>query len=430
LQPRRLAWPSANRDHASEGVITPKIMPSEQVVGRLNNMPALPATARTQTAESSVSQDHLHDTRRIVPLDNLKAVLVAWVIAGHAFLGYAAVGGWPYDEVAETTLPRQVELGLEIIIGPTALFVIGTFFFLSGLLAPQGIARHGPAGFIRQRVLRLGLPWLLFTLTVWPFVMWIAHRSAGHQISFWQALETRRPLLDSGPLWFVQILLYVSVVHALVTWAGQHYAVRPRAITLVMTAVVIAATSFAVRMWYPARSQQVLDLHVWQWPQCIGLYALGVLIADQGWAQRVPLRTARRCGMAVLAAVAVGVAVIALFGLTDFKRDDVPFLGGWHWQALGLDAVEATLVVAGSVWLLGWAQRWLTSRRVRLTRVARSAYAAYLLQAPVLIGLEVAARSFEWPAVVKGVLIAGFAVTMSFGLGWFITHHLPSSRIE
>jgi hypothetical protein len=165
-------------------------------------------------------------------------------------------------------------------------------------------------------------------------------------------------------------------------------------------------------------------------PQCIGLYALGVLIADQGWAQRVPLRTARRCGMAVLAAVAVGVAVIALFGLTDFKRDDVPFLGGWHWQALGLDAVEATLVVAGSVWLLGWAQRWLTSRRVRLTRVARSAYAAYLLQAPVLIGLEVAARSFEWPAVVKGVLIAGFAVTMSFGLGWFITHHLPSSRIE
>jgi hypothetical protein len=365
-----------------------------------------------------------------VPIDNLKAVLVAWVIAGHAFLGYAAVGGWPYDEVAETTLPRGVELGLEIIIGPTALFVIGTFFFLSGLMAPQSIARHGSAAFIRQRILRLGLPWLLFTLTVWPFVMWIAYRSAGHQISFWQALETRRPLLDSGPLWFVQILLYASVVHALITWRGQRYGVRPRAITLVMTAVVIAATSFVVRMWYPARSQQVLDLHVWQWPQCIGLYALGALIADQGWTQRVPRLTARRCGIAVLAALAVGVAVVALFGLTDFKRDDGPFLGGWHWQALALDGLEATLVVAGSVWLLGWAQRWLTSRRVRLTRVARSAYAAYLLQVPVLIGLEVAARSFDWPAVVKGVLVAGFAVTMSFGLGWFITHHLPTGRTE
>jgi hypothetical protein len=29
--------------------------------------------------------------------DNLKAVLVAWIIAGHAMLGYAAIGGWPYD---------------------------------------------------------------------------------------------------------------------------------------------------------------------------------------------------------------------------------------------------------------------------------------------------------------------------------------------
>jgi peptidoglycan/LPS O-acetylase OafA/YrhL len=85
-----------------------------------------------------------------------------------------------------------------------------------------------------------------------------------------------------------------------------------------------------------------------------------------------------------------------------------------------LDGVEAVLVVAGSVWLLGWAQRWLTSRRVRLTSVARSAYAAYLLQVPVLIGLEVAARSFDWPAVVKAVVVAVLAVTGCFALGWLL----------
>ena len=396
-------------------------MSREHVVSRWAEAPARPAdAAATAAIEPAPSQDRPRETRRIVPIDNLKALLVAWVIAGHAFLGYAAMGGWPYDEVAETTLPRQVELGLEIIIGPTALFVIGAFFFLSGLLAPNSIARHGSAGFIRQRLLRLGLPWLFFTLVIWPFVMWIAYRSAGHQISFWQALETRQPFLDSGPLWFVQILLYASVVHALITWGGQRYAVRPRAITLVMTAVVIAATSFVIRTWYPARSQQTLDLHVWQWPQCIGLYALGVLIADQGWAQRVPLRTARRCGIAVLAALVAGVAVLAVLGITDFKRANLPFLGGWHWQALALDGVEAILVVAGSVWLLGWAQRWLTSRRVRLTRVAPSAYAAYLLQVPVLIGLEVAARSFDWPALVKAVVVAVLAVTGCFALGWLL----------
>jgi fucose 4-O-acetylase-like acetyltransferase len=105
--------------------------------------------------------DQLNEPRRVVAIDNLKAVLVAWVIAGHAMLGYTAIGGWPYDEVSETTLPTQLELVLAALLGPTALFVMGTFFFLSGLFASGTIARHGLAGFVRQRLLRLGLPWLL-----------------------------------------------------------------------------------------------------------------------------------------------------------------------------------------------------------------------------------------------------------------------------
>ena len=407
-------------------------MAREQVFGSWDAALALPAeTATSEGAQSSASQDRLRESasRRVVPIDNLKAVLVAWVIAGHAFLGYAAMGGWPYDEVAETTLPKTLELLLEMLIGPTALFVIGTFFFLSGLLAPHSLAQHGPGGFIRQRLLRLGLPWLLFTLLFWPLVMWAAYRAAGDPLPIWQALQARQPFLDSGPLWFVQILLYVSLAHALLSWIVHRHNIHPRvALTLVTAALAIAAASFIIRLWFPARSQQVLDLHVWQWPQCIGLYVLGVLFASENWAQHVPRRAARRSGIAVLLAIALGVGVLAILGISDFKRNDGPFLGGWHWQALALDVVEATLVVGGSVWLLAWAQRWLTSRAVRLTRVGRSAYFAYLLQVPVLISLEIAARLLPWPAGVKAVVVAAFAVAGSFGLAWFLTHRAREDR--
>jgi surface polysaccharide O-acyltransferase-like enzyme len=410
------------------------IMPREQVSGRSGGAPPLPAEAPAVGSPQAVlPHDQLHDQRtpRLVPIDNLKAVLVAWVIAGHAFLGYAAMGGWPYDEVAETTLPRTLELLLETVIGPTALFVIGTFFFLSGLLAPHSLAQHGPGGFVRQRLLRLGLPWLLFTLLIWPLVMWAAYRAAGRPLPIWQALQARQPFLDSGPLWFVQILLYVSLAHALLSWIVHRHNIHPRvALTLVTAALAIAAASFIIRLWFPARSQQVLDLHVWQWPQCIGLYVLGVLFASENWAQHVPRRAARRGGIAVLLAIALGVGVMAILGVSDFKRYDGPFLGGWHWQALALDVVEATLVVGGSVWLLAWAQRWLTSRAVRLTRVARSAYLAYLLQVPVLISLEIAGRSVPWPAAVKAVVVAAFAVAGSFGIAWFLTHRARGDRSE
>jgi fucose 4-O-acetylase-like acetyltransferase len=409
-------------------------MPREEVSGRSGAATALPAEAPAHAVPEALQADDLlrdQRTRRLVPIDNLKAVLVAWVIAGHAFLGYTAIGGWPYDEVTEATMPRGVELSLVTIVGPTALFVIGTFFFLSGLLAPRNITRHGPAGFIRQRIFRLGVPWLIFTLLIWPFLMWVAYRSAGSSMSFWQVLENRHPFLDSGPLWFVQILLYVSVGHALLTLIGRRHRLgSPGAGTLVITALAIAAASFAVRLWFPARSQQVLDLHVWQWPQCVGLYVLGALAASHGWAERVPVRMARRCGIAVLVAVTAGMAVAALVGLSDVKRDDVPFLGGWHWQAVALDLVEAALVVGGSVWLLGWAQHRLTSRAVRLTRVARSAYAAYLLQAPILISLEIAGRLLPWPALAKAVVVAALAVAGSFSIGWFLTHRTLAGRIE
>jgi surface polysaccharide O-acyltransferase-like enzyme len=406
-------------------------MPREQVVSR-DSDEALPAdAATTAAAERPLSHGGLRETRRFVPIDNLKAVLVAWVIAGHAFLGYAAMGGWPYDEVAETTLPKTLELLLETVIGPTALFVIGTFFFLSGLLAPRSLAQHGPGRFVRQRLLRLGLPWLLFTLLIWPLVMWTAYRAAGYPLPIWQALQARQPLLDSGPLWFVQILLYVSLAHALLSWIIQRHDFHPRvALTLVIAALAIAAASFIIRFWFPARSQQVLDLHVWQWPQCIGLYALGVIFASEDWAQKVPRRAARRCGIAVLLAIAIGAGVLAILGVSDFKHDEGPFLGGWHWQALALDIVEATLVVGGSVWLLGFAQRRLTSRAVRLTRLARSAYLAYLLQVPVLIGLEIAGRSLPWPAGVKAVVVAALAVAGSFSIAWFLTRRTRAGRIE
>lgn len=389
--------------------------------------PAAPATSAVPAHDQLRAQR----TQRLVPIDNLKAVLVAWVIGGHAFLGYAAMGGWPYDEVAETTLPSTLEFLLEIVIGPTALFVIGTFFFLSGLLAPHSLAQHGPGAFVRQRLLRLGLPWLLFTLLIWPLMMWAAHRAAGDPLPIWQALQARQPFLDSGPLWFVQILLYVSLAHALLSWIVQRHDFHPRvALTLVTAALAIAATSFIIRLWFPARSQQILDLHVWQWPQCIGLYALGVLFASENWAQNVPRRAARRGGIAVLLAIVFGVGVMAILGVSDLKRNDGPFLGGWHWQALGLDVVEATLVVGGSVWLLAWAQRWLTSRAVRLTRVARSAYLAYLLQVPALISLEIAGRLLPWPAAVKAVVVAAFAVAGSFGLAWSLTHRARGDRSE
>jgi hypothetical protein len=91
-------------------------------------------------ARAGDSSHRVRARRRVIHVDNFKSLLVAWIIGCHALLGYMVIGGWPYDEVNEVTMSPRSELLVSVILGPTALFVIGTFFFLAGLFASAEMA--------------------------------------------------------------------------------------------------------------------------------------------------------------------------------------------------------------------------------------------------------------------------------------------------
>ncbi|ONI84618.1 hypothetical protein ALI22I_29160 [Saccharothrix sp. ALI-22-I] len=364
---------------------------------------------------------------RLAAVDNLKVLLVAWVIGGHALLGYSAVGGWPYDEVNEVTFEPHVEAVLAAVLGPSGLFLMGTFYLLSGLFTPESLARKGIARFIGDRLVRLGIPFAVSALLVWPLSLWLAYRAAGHDVTPWWVFTHRDPLLDSGSLWFVEILLLFSIAYALFG--------RPRLTPFVLTGVHLVAvtaavvvSTFAVRLWVPARSGQVGDLHIWWWPQLIAMFGLGIAGAGSGFAERVPERMWRGSRViAVLTILSVPVAAVAL-GVSDLSGQAGPFLGGWRWQALLFAVVEAVLVVGGSVWLLGWAQRRLTRDGPLAVALSRGAFVAFFIQGPVLIVLAVAARPLPFPAEVKAFLVAAAAIAVSFATGWALTSRTRASR--
>lgn len=363
------------------------------------------------------------DTTRLSSLDNLKTLMVAWIIGGHALLGYSATGGWAYDEVSEVTFAPGVELALAVVLGASGLFVIGVFFFLAGLLAPGSLDRRGAGRYVRERLLRLGVPFLASLLVVWPLSVWVTYRLAGRPVSFWWVLVHRDTPLDSGALWFAEVLLFYSVAYA----AWRHLAPRSRADSsagrpvgvreLVLLACAVAAASFVVRLWFPARSTQIGDLHLWQWPQCAGMFVFGLLAARADWLSGVPAGLRRGCGVAALVVVCALPVIAVAVGVGDLTGDVAVFLGGWHWQTFGLAVMEGVLVVTTSVWLLGVAQRRLTPTTPRSARWTRAAFAAFVLQGPVLMLLAVTARPLPLPAEVKAPLVGVAGVIGCFWLG-------------
>jgi hypothetical protein len=379
---------------------------------------------------------------RVAYLDWLKLLLVAVIIAGHGAVAYGDLeNAWPYQDVQEVQLAAVSNVVLSLVVLVGALFAMGLFFLMSGFVTPGSLARKGARTFVRDRFIRLGVPLLVWMLLLWPGAIWAAHLAAGDTRSFWSQLRHQDPILDTGPMWFAEVLLIYSLGYA--AWrswhdrrVGEHAAraveARHPAIggrTLAVLAAGISVATVLVRLVLPAGSNQIGQAHLWQWPQFIAMFALGSLAARRGGLDPVPAGIRRGCGRAALGGL-VAFSLLALAMAATGTDGDVLFERGWHWAPLSLGAIEGPLAIGASVWLLGLAQRRLggpPGARVRV--LERSAYAAFLLQGVVLIGLMIALRPVPAPAEIKALAVAALGVAGSFALAAALVTRTPLGRI-
>lgn len=374
-------------------------------------------------------------------LDNIKLLLVAVIIGAHGALAYGSLeSAWPYQDIQEVRLGVVSDTLLQIVVIPAVLFAMGLFFLVSGLLTPGSVSRKGPKAFARDRVLRLGVPLVLWTLIAWPGAIWISHEAAGLSQSFWdQLLVDSDPLLDPGPMWFVEVLLVYSLVYAAWrAWNGRRAVVAARDArpatalsgrTLILMAIAISVGTMIVRPVFPITSAQIGQMKLFQWPQFAAMFAFGVIAVQRGWLAPVPALIRRRCGLAALGGI---LAFLAIFGTSAALGldEDVPFETGVHWVTLSLAAIEGPLAVGASIWLLALAQEHLDRQPgPLLAAMSRSAYAAFLLQGVVLIALMIAMRPIDVPAEVKAVVVAGLGVAGSFGLAWLLVTRTRLGRV-
>ena len=219
-------------------------------------------------------------------IDNLKVVLVAGVITTHAILSYADTGDWFYQEENLGDIATILVL-LPGIVG--ALFAMGLFFLVAGWFSPAALARKGTRGFAQDRLVKLALPLAAYIVVVTPFVNALVAYQTEHidrpVPAFYRHLISH---LDTGPLWFVAVLLLFSLGYAAVrvvhpATTGASGPLRPR--HLVGLALVIGGLSFLVRLQFAMDSHQVMNLHVFQWPQHFALFVMLVsaFVGVLGW---------------------------------------------------------------------------------------------------------------------------------------------------
>lgn len=106
----------------------------------------------------------------------LRAFVTVLVLAHHAVLAYHPFA--PPVAASLVTQPRAWQVfpvvdsqrwsGFALFVGFNDVFFMSLMFFLSGLFVWKSLERKGSTGFLRDRFLRLGLPFVVASALIAP----------------------------------------------------------------------------------------------------------------------------------------------------------------------------------------------------------------------------------------------------------------------
>ncbi|MGD8563484.1 MAG: acyltransferase family protein [Desulfarculaceae bacterium] len=105
---------------------------------------------------------------RLLFLDNLRYLLVLFVIIEHASHAYDGHSWWPVAEA-------QVSIAAWWLAAFSDSFAMPHLFFLAGYFALPSLIKKGAGSFIKRKLTRLGIPWLVCILTICPILPLIYH---------------------------------------------------------------------------------------------------------------------------------------------------------------------------------------------------------------------------------------------------------------
>lgn len=195
-------------------------------------------------------------------LGYLRACIVALVVAHHAVLAYHPAAtpppvslqahprtwqGWPVFD-------SQHSVWAGVFATFNDMFFMALMFLVSGLFVWSSLKRKGTGAYLRDRLLRLGVPFVavavvIAPLSYYPTYLQIAgHGSLGDFLRDWLALGQ----WSAGPVWFSWVLLVFDVIAISLLWltpglgetlarVTERIACRPGLFFLALVAITLVA---------------------------------------------------------------------------------------------------------------------------------------------------------------------------------------------
>src|SRR3954470_19925958 len=356
-------------------------------------------------------------------LDRTRTFLTLVVLIHHAVIPYTHFGH---------TDPKSW-IGFDAVVLATDSFFMAMFFFLSGLFVWPGLRHKAPHVFVRDRLLRLGLPFAIAAVTIIPIAYYaisLRHQPDLGFAAYWWKTVTVGPW-PSGPIWFVWVLLAFDLS------ASALYRLSPRLVDpinrlslrgyehpaefflflLGVTAAlyVPARLYFGPSYWFEFGPFDVQASRVLLYA---AYFFIGAGVGAANFDRGVLSPEGRLAKSGWEWVIATLVPYCLLWVLITIKREilgNPPVLPHWYEASYGLffAAFSAAILFA----ILAFFLRFKRSGWSMLDPMQGDAYGIFLVHYPIVLWLQYWLFDFDLPAIVKAVV----AFVLTVALSWAVT---------
>jgi glucan biosynthesis protein C len=354
-------------------------------------------------------------TNRLFFVDHLRAALIILVVLHHlAFIS-----------------PLYLEPAYQGILGFLLLifllvnqaYFMGLLFLISGYFTLGSFDRKGPASYLKGRLLRLGIPTLIYMFILNPIAAIGVYELPTSLTGITTPLTWQQypKLIGIGPMWFAILLLVFDFSYVAWRMATKNRVARPvtapnpgipsyRMIAVFI--LVLALASYLVRIVVPFGTYVFSFPTLAYLPQYTSFFIIGIVAFRHNWLRTIP-NSMGTWGFRVAL-----VATLILFPLALSGKTAV--LGGGYWPSGVYALWDSTFSIGMCLGLITLFRRFF-DRPGRLGWfLSQHAYAVYVFHFPVVVLLALALRGIRLEPLLKFDLAVIIGVPLCFTVAYLV----------
>jgi glucan biosynthesis protein C len=388
---------------------------------------------------------------RLLFLDNIKVLFTVLVIFQHARVTYNGDGWWYYVEPYKEDLISAIFfLTFTSIGGLLQASLLGLFFLMGGYFTPKSYDRKGAPAFWKERLRRLGIPLLLYSVIINPIMLyslaaigiepWSSNpKMQGSFLDYYlgnfESLESFINFLTNyGPMWFLFVLLILTAIYTMwrqITKSAsvQQYIPKefpiPRYIYLLLFALGLGFVTYLVRITFSIDNRP-LGIPVGFLFQYLMMFSVGVIAFRYDWFEKMTRDHVKAWSITMAAAFVLVYAYGFIFLGVD--ADFSVFMGGSTLAALIWAMAESIVCVAMIFVLIPIFYAKYNHQGLLMHNLSDSAFQMYLVHPPILVLVGLAFASVALIPIVKFAIVFPLTVLLCYLVSHFVIQKIHFNK--